>query len=856
MQDVKWSPDGNTIAVGAHDQKIYLYDASKGYKLRGICKGHSSYITHIDFTADSRSMHTNCGAYELLFWNVENGKQDPGGASGLRDAEWASWTATLGWPVQGIWPAGADGTDVKGVDRSHSGTVLATGDDFGFVKLFTFPNVKAGWEFKKFDGHSSQVTCVRFSCDDSYLMSAGGNDKSTFQWRTSKMASALPPVDLASAVEVAPDAEAVDPFAVDEAGTGDQFTAVKPWIGAIKAPSAPPRDDPAAPKANLRLDWVYGYQAQLFRNGLVYVREGGAGKGDIAFAAAACLVGYNIDKHAQRHFRNQGAAIGCTDDITALAVDADGKFVAVGERGKRPVICVVDSTKMTGVVVLKGHRAGVAALAFSRGGELLASAGSDDNHTVIVFEWKTGAIAFTAKGGPDLIKDVCWAPDDSKFLTVGVKHIYFWDKKDRAFNKTRGILGDASLMQTFPTACFKDAGTAVIGAADGQLLVFSGNSFSKAIKAHGGAVNSLYRGVGHVLSGGADGKVKVWDEKTLALQREIVVGGGGVRSLCSEPGLPLLVGTNESQVVQVADDGACTQLFEGHYAAWSYMGELWGLAMHPTLPRVVTCGDDSTVRVWDIVGHREIVKAKLPGMMRAAAYSPDGALVCVGFGGRLGGKGEGLAGAVKVLDAETLAVVAEVPLKAGKDVRDMKWSPDGHTIAVGAADQLVSLIDVAGYKIRAVCKGHSSSITHIDFTADSRSLHTNCQAYELLFWNVENGKQDPGGASGLKDAEWASWTATLGWPVQGIWPAAADGTDINAVDRSHSGKLLATADDFGQVKLFNYPCIKPGAGFKAFGGHSSHVTNVRFLMLGKDRGPELVFSAGGNDRCLFQWSVC
>jgi microtubule-associated protein-like 1/2 len=47
--------------------------------------------------------------------------------------------------------------------------------------------------------------------------------------------------------------------------------------------------------------------------------------------------------------------------------------------------------------------------------------------------------------------------------------------------------------------------------------------------------------------------------------------------------------------------------------------------------------------------------------------------------------------------------------------------------------------------------------------------------------------------------------------VQGIWPPLADGTDINAVDRSHSGKVLASADDFGLVKLFNYPVVKPGA---------------------------------------------
>ena len=34
------------------------------------------------------------------------------------------------------------------------------------------------------------------------------------------------------------------------------------------------------------------------------------------------------------------------------------------------------------------------------------------------------------------------------------------------------------------------------------------------------------------------------------------------------------------------------------------------------------------------------------------------------------------------------------------------------------------------------------------------------------------------------------------------------GSDINSTDRSTTGLYLATADDFGQVKIFNFPCPK------------------------------------------------
>ncbi len=111
------------------------------------------------------------------------------------------------------------------------------------------------------------------------------------------------------------------------------------------------------------------------------------------------------------------------------------------------------------------------------------------------------------------------------------------------------------------------------------------------------------------------------------------------------------------------------------------------------------------------------------------------------------------------------------------------------------------------------------------------------------------------GASALRDEKWASWTCTLGWPVQGIWPECADGTDINAVDRSH-GKIkagyhiLARGDDFGNVSLMRYPSLQKGSKAQVGVGHSSHVTNVRFQ--GDDK---YLFSVGGADNCVFQWKI-
>ena len=87
-------------------------------------------------------------------------------------------------------------------------------------------------------------------------------------------------------------------------------------------------------------------------------------------------------------------------------------------------------------------------------------------------------------------------------------------------------------------------------------------------------------------------------------------------------------------------------------------------------------------------------------------------------------------------------------------------------------------------------------------------LQTTSGDYEHLFWETETGEQITN-TKDLRDVVMTTYTCTLGFPVCGIWPVGYDGTDINSLSRSHDKKLVATADDFGLVNLFRYPCCDP-----------------------------------------------
>ena len=91
-------------------------------------QGHSSYVTHVDWSADNRLLRSTCGAYELLHWNTSTGKQFLSSNDSLEsDTVWFTETCVLGFPVMGIWPPGSDGTDINAVDVSHALKLVVTG---------------------------------------------------------------------------------------------------------------------------------------------------------------------------------------------------------------------------------------------------------------------------------------------------------------------------------------------------------------------------------------------------------------------------------------------------------------------------------------------------------------------------------------------------------------------------------------------------------------------------------------------------------------------------------------------------------------------------------------------------------
>jgi len=184
-----YSPNHEYLAVGSHDDSIYIYKISDAgeYTLHwSITYVHSSAIVGMDWSRDSKFLRAVDQAYAKIFYNVEESQQVPDGSSSLVDqAIWATSTCKLGWEVMGVYPQGADGSDINTVDASADRRLVAAGDDFGSIRVFRYPVLKTAHQCKRMTGHSEHVPRVRFynEGDGLYLISGGGNDRTYIQWK-------------------------------------------------------------------------------------------------------------------------------------------------------------------------------------------------------------------------------------------------------------------------------------------------------------------------------------------------------------------------------------------------------------------------------------------------------------------------------------------------------------------------------------------------------------------------------------------------------------------------------------------------------------------------------------------------
>lgn len=322
-------------------------------------------------------------------------------------------------------------------------------------------------------------------------------------------------------------------------------------------------------------------------------------------------------------------------------------------------------------------------------------------------------------------------------------------------------------------------------------------------------------------------------------------------------------------------DGAAENLLSFHY------GPVWALATGTRAGVGQLCatgGDDKWLNIWSLDSNKLLTRVRTRFPVRCCHFNPRADFIAVGLAG--GGisifqissgqsKSNILGGRSSSASATREITLAEVIYRkdCAEDISDIKFAPNGKMLAVGSHDNYIDIYSVSlslpapgvsgtsDIRYLKRLRGHGSYITHLDWSADSRLLQSTCGAYEILYWDIAAGRQLLSTTDALEsDTHWSTFTSVLGFNVMGIWPPDADGTDINALEVAYDKGVVLTGDDSGHLNLMNYPCLVKNAPRITYGGHSSHVMNVRVTC--PPAGAEaLAVTVGGNDNSVMTWSI-
>lgn len=647
---------------------------------------------------------------------------------------------------------------------------------------------------------------------------------------------------------------------VSQVQSGDQSTAVVPWLSQIHEPTnfKLRKSNGKGPETNLEIAWAFGYRSSGNSGKVRYLRSIVLNSTYIIYAAAAVSVIYNPQARTQHFY------LGHSCEITALETHPNQQIVSTADKQSNVHIWTLDSTgkPMSLVVFQSIVKSGIRLLCFSPKGDKIALVGLDSDQTICIHDVNSGRLISSAKGMsyPAVVYDIAYSKSGNEIALAGKNQIKFFtgvDSQKRAIDYKIGRIGNQGKRQPFYCVVYLKE-DALIGCANGEIYRFRDGICISMIQAHGvkESVQCLYcnDSNGTILSGGKDGTIKTWDstlkEVGVAIDlTEDLDGDGRVDSGSIDSAVVsvqqyqdrVLVSTKGCDIFEALLPSNPAQHHTMSRIAWGHSsGELWGLAVHPTTDEICTVGDDKTIRLWSLKSKEQINIRIMPESSRAVAYSYSGNIICVGL----------VDGSLNLMDRATSNLRVYSTWKhSAKVINDIKFSANDEFLAVASADTNIYLykksIDGKTYMRQAVCRGHSGGVTHLDFSANSQYIQSNGTDYSILYWDVTGNQIKQ--TSTMRDIIWSTMTCVLGWCVQGIHKSS-DITNVNSCMALPDIGDIVTGDDFGRVTLYKYPAIAKSAIHQSYLGHASHVTTVRFTW-----NKRYVVSTGGLDRTIIVW---
>jgi len=475
---------------------------------------------------------------------------------------------------------------------------------------------------------------------------------------------------------------------------------------------------------------------------------------------------------------------------------------------------------------------GCAAVSISPCQRYIAAVDQSNDHNMYIYNVQRKKMLLTLSAGSDTISMIQWSkkPNDLKFVALSTRSLQFWNPADASKKLFKnGTFGSKFTQTKFNSACFDENGICYSAGANGGVHVWDQKQeLGLVLKAHAGECTAVACNQGTLVSTGKDDMLSVFtsNEGEFQFVRQIALNNFNFASSLDVFNGKVLVGHDNGRIQTVNVDGSSRELVNVSHCD----GESWGLEVLEENGTFLTCGDDNQIFEFSIKDKKMIKQGKIWSMDlmgkpyettkikstastlsnvpahqqgRCVAYSKKHQHVAVSNN----------YGDVNILDYNDLNKRVTTLYKPREWCETMVYSPDQNFLAIGSHDDSIYIykINESGeYSLHwSITFVHSSAVTSLDWSRDSRYIRAIDQAYSKIFYDVEAQQQVTDGCVSLVDqAMWQTSTCKLGWEVMGVFHQGMDGTDINSVDVCKDRRHIVAGDDLGSICIYRFPLLK------------------------------------------------